>query len=89
MKKLKITRKAFRAWLEEHVDLWFERQRACECPLAIYLGAGCDHAVEVDHDSTVIDGVKYTNPRWVELFIGAVDERPGRISAKTAARLAY
>lgn len=87
MNKLKIVRKNFRAWLEENPDLTFKRRSSCDCPIAIYLGSGCDREVSVDTDTTMIDGETYANPPWVLAFTSVVDDLPGQISGKKAATL--
>ena len=84
MAKLRIVRKAFREWLAEHPDLTFERQSSCSCPLAVYLGSGCDTEVFVDSDTTMLDGKTFENPPWVQFFTAAVDEYHGDVTAEQA-----
>lgn len=84
MADLKIKRKEFISWLKEHPDLFFSRNDTCECPIAVYLGAGCDRDVEVEHDFTAIDSEPFDNPPWVRNFTEAVDQVEGYISAREA-----
>lgn len=84
MRPLKIVRKDFRAWLEENQDLTFKRASSCDCPLAIYLGSGCDKDVSVDVDTTMVDGETFTNLPWMMDFIAHVDERKGEITGQQA-----
>jgi hypothetical protein len=87
MSKVKIVREAFREWLAENPDLTFKAASSCECPLAIYLGSGCDREVSVDVDTTMIDGQTYDNPPWMFDFIGAVDAFQGPITGEQALKL--
>lgn len=84
MNKLKITRKDFRTWLAENPDLRFDRRSSCDCPLAIYLGSGCDQEVSVDVDTTMVNGKTFYNPPWTMNFIAAVDNLPGEITGARA-----
>ena len=72
--KLDITRKRFTAWLRENPDLEFVRGDCEMCPIAIFLGAGCDHQVNVDVHEIVVDGELFGTPKWAARFIKAFDK---------------
>lgn len=84
MKRVPITRKRFAAWLRENPDLKFKRQKSRECPLAVFLGAGCDREVNVDLETIDIDEVLFDMPPWARHFINEVDITPGTITARAA-----
>jgi len=71
--KLDITRKRFTEWLRENPDLDFVRHDCELCPIAVFLGSGCDHDVNVDIGETIVDGEVFGTPRWAERFIKAFD----------------
>jgi hypothetical protein len=81
---MKLSRKKFFEWLSSNSDLEFDRQHAGACPLAIFLGGGCDKVVSVSKSVICIDGRSSVVPYWVERFIDGVDAVPGRITSKEA-----
>lgn len=83
-KRAPITRKRFAAWLRENPDLKFKRQMGGHCPIAVFLGAGCDHHIYVDQDAIDIDEVVFDMPPWARNFINEVDIFPGTITAQAA-----
>jgi len=74
MKEQRISKKRFETWLRENPDLSFTTCQTDACPVAIFLGSGCDHVVEVHGGSRIdIDGEKYRPPKWVSKVINSVD----------------
>lgn len=84
MKRPPISRKRFATWLRENQDLRFERCSWTECPVAIFLGGGCDHEVVVDCTEIEIDKESFKTPKWIEEFIWTVDTGPGTVTARQA-----
>lgn len=74
----------FANWLRENPTLTFCQDHEL-CPIAIFLGSGCDHRVSVLDNTIDIDGVEYRTPPWARGFIQRFDELRGpKIRAKRA-----
>lgn len=88
MKRMKLKRKDFAAWLKKNARKEYETGEICDCALAKYL-------IEVRGESVrVLPDVAYSNewqiklPKWAQHFVSAFDAIEGRfVSGKRALTL--
>ena len=71
-----LKKRALAKWLRENPDLTFCQDHEL-CPIAIFLGSGCDHRVSALQRTILIDEVEYSTPGWAQRFMERFDNLRG------------